>query len=84
MIQKTSLEAYQVLIPDLGNQQETVYNTITEHPDSCNHELAKLLGWEINRVTPRVKELRDKGLVVCTHTKIDNSTNRSVMCWKTV
>ena len=84
MIQNTSLEAYKVLTPDLGSLQEIVYNTIMDHPNSCNHELAKILGWEINRITPRVKELRDKGLVVCVCNKIDSSTNRNVMCWKAI
>ena len=84
MIQETSLEAYQVLIPELGELQETVYNTIIEHPGMSNHDIARYLQWEINRVTPRVKELRDKGLVWFSHYKEDSLTSRRVMCWKTI
>ena len=84
MIQETSLEAYKVLKPELGEQQETVYNTIIGHPGMSNHDIARYLGWEINRVTPRVKELRDKGLVILSHYKTDSITGRSVICWKTI
>ena len=81
MIQETSLEAYEILQPDLGELQEEVYNAIIDNPGVSNHELAQHLGWEINRVTPRVKELRDKGIVIYSHNKQDEETNRKVMCW---
>lgn len=84
MIQETSLEAYHILTPELGNLQETVYNTIIEHQGMSNHDIARYLNWEINRVTPRVKELRDKGLVWFSHYKTDGITNRRVICWKTI
>ena len=84
MIQKTSLEAFQVLKPDLDNRQRIVYRLIHENKGLCNHDISHILGWEINSVTPRVKELRDMGLVVCSHEKQDPSTNRTVMCWKVV
>lgn len=84
MIQETSLEAYKVLIPELGNLQEIVYDTITSHPGMSNHDIARYLSWEINRVTPRVKELRDKGLVIVSHHKEDGITGRRVLCWKTI
>lgn len=81
MIQKTSLESYEVLQPELGELQEKVYNVIISHPGMSNHDIARYLGWEINRVTPRVKELRDKGITIHSHTKIDYITKRKVMCW---
>ena len=81
MIQETSLEAYEILQPELGELQEAIYNTITDHPGMSNHDLAQHLDWEINRVTPRVKELRDKGIVIYSHTKTDKGTKRKVMCW---
>lgn len=81
MIQETSLEAYRVLRPELGEQQEKVYNVIQAHPGMSNHDIARYLGWEINRVTPRVKELRDKGIMIHSHTKMDHITKQKVMCW---
>ena len=84
MIQETSLEAYKILEPELGNLQQIVYNTIADHPGMSNHDIARYLQWEINRATPRVKELRDKGIVFCSHYKTDLNTKRRVMCWKTI
>ena len=81
MIQETSLEAYEILQPELGELQETVYNVIIGHPNMSNHDIARYLGWEINCVTPRVKELRDKHIVVFSHYKVDAITNRQAMCW---
>ncbi len=84
MIQETSLEAYKVLEPELGQLQHTVLTTLFAYPGMSNHDLSRFLHWEINRVTPRVKELRDKGLVVHSHNKVDKITKRVVMCWKVV
>jgi len=84
MIQETSLEAYNVLQPELGKIQTMIYNVLKVYPNSSNHELSEMLDKPINSVTPRVKELRDKGLVICTSHKIDSSTNRRVMCWSVI
>jgi len=84
MIQPTSLEAYDVIKPKLGDMQKQIYNIIKLNPHVSNHDISRILGWEINRVTPRVKELRNMGLVVSYCTKIDRLTKRRVMCWKVV
>tara|TARA_R110000824_G_scaffold143135_4_gene310608 strand:+ start:1035 stop:1298 length:264 start_codon:yes stop_codon:yes gene_type:complete len=47
-----------------------------------NRMIAKKLGWDINRVTGRVKELRSKGLVKYAGDFIDKETNRTVNLWK--
>lgn len=84
MIQPTSLEAYEVIKPTLGYRQTYVYEHIQQHPDCCNHDIAHGIGLEINCITPRVKELRDKGLIICSGHKIDLSTNRRVMTWRAI
>ena len=48
-----------------------------------NRMIAKKLGWDINRVTGRFKELRSKGLVKYAGDFIDKETNRTVNLWKT-
>jgi DNA-binding MarR family transcriptional regulator len=83
MIQDTTLEAYKIIEPELGNLQHEIYNVIISNPGMSNHDLARFLHWEINRVTPRVKELRDKGLVICGGTKTDRITHKEVMTWTT-
>jgi len=84
MIQPTSLDAYESIKPDLGDMQQQVYMVIKHHPNCSNHDISRILGWEINRVTPRVKELRDKNIVISWSMKIDRLTKRKVMTWKVV
>ena len=84
-MQKTSLEAYKILEPELGTMQYMVFNCINAYPDGVsNIDLCRMLKRPINTITPRVKELRDKGIVIYIHTKVDHITHRRVMCWKTV
>ena len=47
-----------------------------------NRMIAHKLGWDINRVTGRVKELRSKGLIKYAGDFEDKETNRTVNLWK--
>jgi len=63
-MQSTSLEVYfGEVLPTLNERQGQVLDIFIENPamDFTNMELAEELGWSINRVTPRVYELRGKG-----------------------
>ncbi len=65
-IQATSLQAYDELVNagELGRQQQLVFDIIRHHSNGMtNAEIAEELRWSINRVTPRVFELREKGFV---------------------
>lgn len=84
MIQKTSLEAFEVLKPDLNHLQRVIYNVLKIYPDMSNHDLCFVTNKPINCITPRVKELRDKGLVVCSGSKKDEFTHKRVMVWRVV
>ena len=84
MIQKTSLEAYNVIKPDLGRMQNIIYNIIKMYPNVSNLDISRFLSKPINSVTPRVKELRDRGLVVHWKYKTDRITKRKVMTWRVV
>jgi hypothetical protein len=44
--------------------------------------IANDLGWDINRITGRVNELVNFGLVVSTGTYKDRETNRTVTLWE--
>ena len=83
-MRQTSIESYKRLFPTLNDRQQIVYDKLVECPDSTNRELAKLLCWEINCVTPRVTELVDSGMVRSNGTKRDVETNRSVTCWEAI
>lgn len=82
MIQKTSLEAFASIEFELNERQSQVLKAIRDHPGLSNLSISRFLGLPINSVTPRVKELRDKGLVVFSHYNEDRVTHRRCMCWK--
>jgi hypothetical protein len=64
MIAETSLLVYHTrVLPKLSESQLKVFDKMRERDDWTNQELADALGWGINRLTPRVKELRDAGVV---------------------
>lgn len=84
MIQETSLEAFDSIRPRLGQMQDICLSTIVNNPGMSNHDISRYLNIEINKVTPRVKELRDFGLVEFSHFKKDRITHRRVMCWKVI
>lgn len=63
-VQTTSREAYSKIIPKLPQCQYEVWFCLWKNPYGLtNAEIAYYLQWPINRVTPRVKELRDLGYV---------------------
>jgi len=84
MIQKTSIEAYDSVKNDLGKLQRQIYNLLKVYPNCSNNDLSRITQKSINTITPRIKELRDKGLVFFSHYKVDRVTNRRVMCWVAV
>ena len=86
-VQETSLLAFREIQPRLGRKQATVYRVIQDATvrgfDVTNTELARILKWPINRITGRVKELRDGfGLVVQSCTRVCGVTGYRAMAWK--
>lgn len=62
-VANTSREAYQSIKEKLGTKQEIVYEALKTLSQASNEEIADHLGWPINRVTGRMTELRNFGLV---------------------
>jgi len=62
-MKQTSLEAYRKVLPKIGTRQRDVLEVIRNHEGITNCEIAEELGWSINRITGRVLELREMGLV---------------------
>lgn len=81
MITQTSLIAYLDVKTKLGPRHVSVVQALQELGNANNRMLAAQLGWEINRVTPRVLELRQKGKVVQAYIDQD-ITGRSTIFWK--
>ncbi len=83
-MQSTSLQAYDELVKShqLGARQLAVWAVIQQHPGGItNLELAQLLGWPINSVTPRVYELRAQGLVGEVGRRACRLTGRRSIAW---
>lgn len=82
--QQTSIDSFCGLSESfLSDSQQRVYDELFFSPSS-NSELSQRLGWSINRVCPRVLELREKGLVRVHCEKTDTDTNRRVTVWRVV
>lgn len=81
-VQFTSLEAYFGEIkPDLGRRQTEVLEMFTRG-SFTNAELAFAMNLPINSITPRVFELRQKGLIVEDCVRKCKSTGRNAKVWK--
>ena len=80
MIQSTSQEAYDKIVNELGQRQHQVYQTLITIEPACNKEIASQMMLPINEVTPRINELRYKGVVEQAY-KADYD-GRKVIFWK--
>jgi len=83
-IRQTQVESLKKLSSTLGSKQKTVYSVIQYLSPATNRNIAKHLGWDINRVTGRVTELVNMGRVMASGTFKDKETNRTVTLWKTL
>ena len=85
MIQQTSLKAYESIKDRLGEKQIKVLQILQiNRIPLTNGEIAKLLGWSINRVTPRIFELRQRKCVINADKRNCKVTNRLCLTWKDV
>ncbi len=82
-IQITSLEAYQSVADDLGRRQREVLTILRTIGPATNRQISAATRREINTITPRIKELREKGLVVASGSKIDDTGRRAIL-WQVV
>lgn len=82
MIRSTSREAYESVLPKLGEHQKAVLTVLKEAAvPMTNREIADTLGWEINTVTPRCLELREAGLVKEVGECVSAKTGRKATQW---
>lgn len=82
MIQQTSKQAYDKIISELGNRQYEVFTLLREIEPVCNKEISKKLNMPINEITPRIKELRYKGVVEEAYKA--EYEGRKVIFWQTI
>lgn len=80
--QETSAIAWNSIQDYLGSKQYEVLRAISFLGECNNQEIARHLGIEINRITPRVFELREKGLVEESRQDRDAETGRLTNFWR--
>lgn len=84
-MQQTSLEAFKSIRDILGLSQTFVLLVFEKNPtieDWTNLELARNLGWDINRVTGRVYELRQLGVLEESRQRTCNVTTYTAIAWR--
>ena len=85
MVNQKSIDSYNELIADgtISARQHQVLKCLKEElGQATNRMIAKSLGWDINRVTGRITELRNKNLVEYAGDYYDQDTERTVNLWK--
>lgn len=85
MVNQKSIDSFKELIEDgtISARQQQVLKCLKEElGQATNRMIAKSLGWDINRVTGRITELREKKLVEFAGDYYDTETNRTVNLWK--
>lgn len=81
-MQATSLESYNEIKRTLGFKQQTVFSNLSLLISATNSELSVKLGWSINTITPRIFELREKGLVTEACKRVCAVTGRTAIAWR--
>lgn len=80
----TSILAYNDIKSTLHPRQKEILDVIKNLGSCTNSEITRYSGIAINRVTPRVFELREKGLVILDCKKECPVTGRLAMAWRVV
>lgn len=84
MIQQTSILAYKDELLELGKHQKIILEAVKRLRSATNTEIAHYLGWSINRVTPRVYELRKDNYLALKEKRKCKITKKLVMCWEAI
>lgn len=77
-MQQTSHDAFESIKKSCTNKQFLVYKALLTK-DKTNEEISKMLGWPINCVTPRTKELFDKNIIESKGKKLGTSGRRAIV-----
>jgi predicted transcriptional regulator len=76
-VQVTSIISYYEVLQTLSKRHKEVLLAMKHLKCANNLMISKLLNLPINSVTPRMKELRTKGIIIYHHTEACPYTKRS-------
>jgi len=82
MIHSNSREAMASIAPVTGQARIEVLRVIKEKAPITRQDIGAALGWEINRVTGRVRELLDKNNIIESGNDTSNRVKRGLL-WPT-
>jgi transcription initiation factor IIE alpha subunit len=82
MIQETSLWAHEIASKNLGAKQKQVLDALRFFPDATNAEIAAHMAFSVNRITPRILELREMGLVFDAGRRRCKVTGGTAHAWR--
>lgn len=80
--QQTSLSAWDSIQNTIGQRQLQVYQALKEMGEATNLMISNRTNIPINVVTPRINELRKRGLVVESYRDKCPITHRQAIFWK--
>lgn len=81
MTSTTSIKAFEGIRKQLGLKQYVVLTFLSHLGEASNKTLARRSGIPINEITPRIKELRDYGIVYQVAERPDIETNKTSAIW---
>ena len=82
-VRDTSIDAFNKIVDSLPLSRLLVFRAIQSiGGKATNSQLRRVLGWEINRITPRVQELRKLGILRYSGKHLDNETKKEVCQWE--
>jgi chromosome segregation and condensation protein ScpB len=79
MTHPNSIAAYASIAPVTGQARIEVLRVIRESQPITRQDIAARLGWEINRVTGRVRELLDKNTICEAGDDTSHSVRRGLL-----
>lgn len=81
-MQPTSLLAFAEVLENLGERQIIVYKALLYLGTANNTQIAEYLHLPINCITPRIVELRKKGLVRKDRVDTCSITGKKTIYWR--
>lgn len=81
-VRATSLLAYAEVLQNLGERQMQVLKCLGKFNSATNMMLARKLNWDINRVTPRIFELRQVLLIKEDEVDYCKVTGKKAIYWR--
>jgi predicted transcriptional regulator len=81
-VKPTSLLSYCQILESLGERQALVYSKLRQLKSANSTMIAKELNLPINCVVPRIKEMRDMGIIYQHKKDICKITGKLTIFWK--